>query len=175
MVNSKLGVPDQVLKNVESVIKLYDQYEEQETIHLKFLDRLAMLSSKPVFLYALIIFFFLWWLVSKLHRMGILNLGIPDYQLHEQLLDTVALLLSTTLLIRQNRQDNLANQQSHLMLQLDLLTEQKIAKIIGLLEELRADLPNVVDRKDIEADTMKEMTDPELVITLLQENLQPLQ
>ncbi|MBD2326094.1 DUF1003 domain-containing protein [Alkalinema sp. FACHB-956] len=175
MVSHKVNVPDHVIKNVESIVKLQSQQEQHDTLHLKFLDRLAMMSSKPAFLYGLITFFFLWWLSSKLHRIGVLDLGIPDYHLHEQLLDTVALLLSTTLLIRQNRQDNLANQQSHLMLQLDLLTEQKIAKIIALLEELRADLPNVIDRRDHEAETMKEMTDPELVITILQENLQPLQ
>jgi uncharacterized membrane protein len=89
------------------------------------------------------------------------------------LLDTTILFISTAILIRQNRQEQVADRQSHLMLQLDLVTEQKITKIISLLEELRSDLPNVRDRVDLEAETMKQSIDPEIVINIIQDNLQP--
>jgi uncharacterized membrane protein len=89
------------------------------------------------------------------------------------LLDTTILFISTAILIRQNRQEQVADHQSHLMLQLDLVTEQKITKIISLLEELRSDLPNVRDRVDLEAETMKQSIDPEIVINIIQDNLQP--
>jgi len=58
------------------------------------------------------------------------------------------------------------------MLQLNLLSEQKIAKIIAILEELRADLPNVHDRYDPEAIVMQEAADPIAVLNALQETLQ---
>jgi uncharacterized membrane protein len=57
------------------------------------------------------------------------------------------------------------------MLQINLLTEQKTAKLIGLLEELRADLPNLHNRHDWEAEMMKQATDPQVVLNILQENL----
>lgn len=57
------------------------------------------------------------------------------------------------------------------MLQLNLLSEQKIAKIIALLEELRTDLPEVVDRHDPEAAVMQDAADPIAVLEALQENL----
>ncbi len=66
----------------------------------------------------------------------------------------------------------MAEQRSHLTLQINLLTEQKIAKLIELVEELRADLPDIRDRYDLEAQLMKQATDPQVVLNILQENLQ---
>jgi uncharacterized membrane protein len=164
-------IPAQLVKNIESIAKIYHQQEQTDTFHLQLLDQIATVSAKPVFIYALLTFFILWWLASNLHHSGLLDWDIPDYLIQDQLLDTIALLISTAILIRQTRQEQVADRQSHLMLQLDLVTEQKIAKIISLLEELRLDLPNVRDRIDLEAEMMKQSTDPEMVINVIQENL----
>lgn len=57
--------------------------------------------------------------------------------------DLGALLTATVVLTKQNRSARLAEQRAHLDLKVMLLTEQKTAKLIDLLEELRRDLPNV--------------------------------
>ena len=72
-------------------------------------------------------------------------------------------------LTTQNRQAKLAEQRAHLDLQINLLSEQKAAKIISLLEELRHDLPNVRDRVDQAAEAMKEAADPVAVLTALED------
>jgi uncharacterized membrane protein len=86
-------------------------------------------------------------------------------------LDAAALLISTGVLVRQARQERFAEQRSQLMLQLNLLSEQKLAKVIALLEELRTDLPNVTNRPDLEAQAMQTAADPIEVLDALQENL----
>jgi uncharacterized membrane protein len=86
--------------------------------------------------------------------------------------DIVSLLIATGVLVQQTRQDKLADQRSHLNLQINLLTEQKIAKLIELMEELREDLPTIRDRYDREAQIMKQATDPQVVLDILQENLE---
>jgi uncharacterized membrane protein len=58
------------------------------------------------------------------------------------------------------------------MLQLNLLSEKKIAKIIALLEELRQDIPNMEQRYDHEAIAMQQSTDPLTVLEALKENLE---
>ncbi len=63
-------------------------------------------------------------------------------------------------LIEQNRLGKLAERRAHLDLKVTLLTEQKAAKLIDLLEELRRDLPNVRDRHDPEAAELKQAMDP---------------
>jgi uncharacterized membrane protein len=48
-----------------------------------------------------------------------------------------------------------------------VLSEQKAAKIISLLEELRQDHPEIHDRIDHEAAAMSEPTDPQSVLEII--------
>jgi len=48
--------------------------------------------------------------------------------------------MTIAVLIKQDRQEK-AGREAQLSLQLNLLSEQKIAKLITLVEELRCDLP----------------------------------
>ena len=84
-----------------------------------------------------------------------------------------ALLTTTVVLSKQNRFTKLAEQREHLDLKVTLLTEQKVAKLIDLLEELRRDLPNVKDRHDPEAATLQQSMNPELVLAALGERGEP--
>lgn len=42
-----------------------------------------------------------------------------------------------------------------------LLVEQKVTKVIALIEELRRDLPSVQNRVDSQAEAMQEVVDPQ--------------
>ena len=50
-----------------------------------------------------------------------------------------------------------------------ILSEQKIAKAVALLEELRRDTPSIQDRVDEQADKMAQPADPQSVIDAIQE------
>ena len=81
---------------------------------------------------------------------------------------TLSALLTTTLvLITENRQTKDAEERSHLDLQVNLLAEHKVAKLIALIEELRRDLPMVRDRIDREAEAMQQGVDPGEMIEAL--------
>jgi uncharacterized membrane protein len=54
-----------------------------------------------------------------------------------------------------------------------LLTEQKAAKIIDMLEELRRDLPNVKNRHDPEAAVLQQSMKPDQVLAALDERGEP--
>lgn len=82
-----------------------------------------------------------------------------------------ALLTATVVLTKQNRLARLEEQRAHLDLKVTLLTEQKAAKLIDLLEELRRDLPNVKDRQDPDAVTLQQPMDPDGVRATLDERL----
>ena len=63
----------------------------------------------------------------------------------------------------QRRDDELAELREQLTLELALLGEQKMAKVIQLLEEFRRDIPIVPNRTDEQADAMAQPVDPERV------------
>ena len=158
----KYPLPEQVVKNIETVVGMVP-------LHRRVLQKTAAAFGTAAFLYAEIGFFVLW--ISASYSSNTLPAGIPRYQLQSHLLDTAALLITTGVLIHQTRQEKLAEQRSHLMLQLNLLTEQKAAKLIGLLEEMRAELPELSKRRDLEAEIMQQTTDPQAILDILRENL----
>jgi uncharacterized membrane protein len=104
-----------------------------------------------------------------LRRFGVAAFDPPPFQWLQGIVGLGALLTATVVLIKQNRLAKLAEQRAHLDLKVTLLTEQKTAKLIDLLEELRRDLPNVKDRHDPEAASLQQSMNPELVRAALDE------
>ena len=118
-------------------------------------------------------FFAIWEICGHLVDLGILPTSFPQFDLREQWLDLASLFISTGVLVYENRQEKVSEERSHLMLQLNLITEQKIAKLISLVEELRTDLPNVKNRTDEEAELMKQATDPQVILEVIQKISEP--
>lgn len=162
-------LPDPITKNIEAITSLHTQDVRDIPAYQRLLEAIATFFSRSTFLYSLLIILALW-IVGSLFK-SLLPFDVPPFHWSSQGLDAAALVISTGVLVRQTRQENFAEQRSQLMLQLNLLSEQKIAKIIGLLEELRADLPEVADRHDPEAVVMQDAADPIAVLEALQENL----
>lgn len=169
----KYPLPQQVIDNIETILGFQAKQEECDPWHERLLNKIAAVFATAYFLYAQLLFFAIWIFWSGLAGDGTLAFDLPKYNIRDQFLDTAALLIATGVLVRQSRQERLAEQRSHLMLQISLLTEQKTAKIIGLLEELRTDLPNLDNRHDWEAEILQQSTDPQIVLNIIQENLNP--
>ena len=99
--------------------------------------------------------------------LGLKPIDRPPFQWLQGILTLIALLTSTIVLIAQNREMRLEQQREHLELQINLLTEQKVTRLIALLEELRRDLPMVHDRLDPQTERLQEATDTAQVISAL--------
>lgn len=167
----KYPLPQQVIDNIEAIIGFQAKQEQKAPWHEKLLHKVSGSFGTSYFLYAQLIFFTIWITWSCLSGDASLPFNFPKYNFQDQTIDVAALLISTGVLVRQSREEDLSEQRSHLMLQINLLTEQKTAKIISLLEELRADLPDLKNRFDWEAEIMKQSTDPQIVLNILEENL----
>lgn len=162
-------LPDPIAKNIEAIISLHTQEVRDIPAHQRFLEAIARFFGRSAFLYSLLLILGSW-IVGSLFE-PFLPFNLTPFSWSSQGLDAAALVISTGVLVRQARQEKFAEQRAQLMLQLNLLSEQKIAKMIALLEELRADLPDVSDRHDPEAEVMQEAADPLAVLEALQENL----
>ncbi|MCC0176379.1 DUF1003 domain-containing protein [Waterburya agarophytonicola K14] len=167
----KYPLSKQVVKNIETIIGFQAKQEQKLPFHDRFVEKIAAFFGKSAFLYLQLFLFAMWVLCTHIAPQ-LLPWGIPLFDAKEMGVDITALLIATGVLIQQNRQYKLAEQRSHLTLQINLLTEQKIAKLIELVEELREDLPNIRDRQDLEAQIMQQATDPQVVLDILQDNLE---
>jgi uncharacterized membrane protein len=163
-------LPEQVIKNVEVMHTHHQQHRENTTKDRKILANIANFFAKPQFLYAQIIFFAIWIGCTNLAERKMIPKNFPQFHLDLHGLEIASLLITTEVLIYQSREEKLSQERSHLMLQVNLLTEQKLAKVISLVEELRTDLPNVKNRHDEEAEVMKQATDPQALIDAIQKS-----
>lgn len=170
-IESTIILPEQVIENIKTIVNHEDKFEKNKTNSQKILDKIAVFLGQPAFLYFQILFFSTWCLCSFLARRDLLPIEFPLFDFREDGLEIISLLISTGVLIYQARQERLSEDRSHLTLQLNLLTEQKIAKLISLIEELRTDLPNVKNRDDQEACMMQQATDPQAILAILKINL----
>jgi uncharacterized membrane protein len=170
-IKSNAILPEQVIENIKTIVNHEDEFEQNKTNPQKIIDKIAVFLGQPAFLYFQILFFSTWCLCSFLSRRGLLATEFPLFDFREDGLEIISLLISTGVLIYQARQERLSEDRSHLTLQINLLTEQKIAKLISLIEELRTDLPNVKNRDDQEACMMQQATDPQAILAILKINL----
>ena len=80
-----------------------------------------------------------------------------------------SLYIVVLILATQRREDQLTQRREQLTLELAILSEQKTAKIIQLLEESRRDNPQVQDRNDPEAEARAQPADPGSVLVAIRE------
>lgn len=163
------SLPDPIVKNIEAITLLHAQEAQNISTHQRVVERIATFFGQSIFLYLLLIIFGVWIGGRAFDRF--LPFNLPPFRWQDEGLSAAGLLISTGVLVRQTREERFSEQQSQLMLHLMLVSEQKIAKSIALLEELRTDLPNVMNRHDPEAQAMKESADPIEVLESIKETL----
>lgn len=156
-------------QNIESIVAL--QRREWETVGRaqRRVERIGRFIGRPVYLVGLLILIALWVAINLLSSRAYTRFDPPPFELLDGVMTLVALVTTTIVLIAQNRQTKLEQQHTHLALQVALLTEQKVTKLIGLIEELRRDLPMVKDRHDAHAEALQVSADTGAVVSALED------
>lgn len=133
------------------------------------IEQLGVLLSRPVFIVTALVLALMWiGLNLDLQLTRHLPWDAPPFNWLQGLIGLLSLLVTGTVLVSQARQAQLAEQRAQLQLQFIVLNEQRSAKTIQLLEELRRDLPNVHNRLDEEAEVMKQSASPEAILEALE-------
>jgi uncharacterized membrane protein len=165
---------DQISQNINAVLDFYTREDEKISYWQRLLERISCVIGQPVFLGLILLFVLLWTLGDiSMRLLGLTEFDPPPFFWLQGIVGLAALLTTTVVLTRQNRLAKLEEQRAHLDLKVTLLTEQKAAKMIDLLEELRRDLPNVKNRHDPEAVALQQSMNPDLVLAALDERAEP--
>lgn len=166
------ALPDHISQQVDTIAALHARGESEVSIHQRLIERVTAFLGRPLFLNLTIGAIAVWiFLNIPANRPNLAPFDPPPFPLLAWLVSTGGLLLTIVVLITQNRQARLAERRAQLDLQVNLLSEQKIAKVIALMEELRRDMPSVRNRHDPEAEAMSEAADAHAVLDALEEKL----
>ncbi|GLV57092.1 hypothetical protein KDH_39300 [Dictyobacter sp. S3.2.2.5] len=163
---------DIVEKDIDSLVSIRLSAEREADRHQHLIERVTYnLLGRPYTLYAIMLIVLCWIIYNIICPIfGLQRLDPPPFSDLQGMVSFIALLTTTAVLITQNRQGRLNDQRSHLDLEMSLLVERKVSKVIELLEELRRDTPQVKNRRDPQAEVMKESADPAEVLSTFQQN-----
>ena len=161
-------------QEIESVASIRARAEQRLNRHQRMMEVLTTALGRPRTVYATLSMVVGWVLLNEIapKLLGWKSMDPPPFFWLQGIIALSALLMTTLVLITANRQTRNAEERSHLDLQVNLLAEHKVAKLIALVEELRRDLPMVRDRTDREADAMQEAVDPHAMLTALEKGLE---
>lgn len=164
---------DIIDKDIETIVNMRLRAEREVSWHQRFIERVTGNVGRPRFFYLLLCFVALWVIINAAAvSIHIPTIDAPPFTWLELIVSCGSLILTTVVLITQNRQEKMAEQRRHLDLQINLLVEHKVTKVIDLLEELRRDLPIVENREDPQARAMMETVDPHSVLQSLNETFE---
>ena len=157
-----MELPSPTKENLELLTKFEDSAQEDVSGAQRVIERISAIFGSPAYFVFSVVFIVGWALVNAwgLHA-GWRHVDPPPYPWLQGIVSSNALLLTVAVLIRQNRMAQMAEHRSHLDLQINLLTEQKVTKILELVDEMHRgmkDLHGVPPEHPREP--MQEMTKP---------------
>jgi uncharacterized membrane protein len=162
-------VENPVRQKVDAIADIHHAGEQGVTRHQRFVEAITHHLGQPRTLYLLLPLVASW---VCLNTLSPLRWDPPPFFWLQGIGTLLGLFTTTVVLITQNRWLRRADRRSQLDLHINLVAEEKIAKLVALIEELRRDLPSVQNREDPEAAAMARGTDALEVLEQLDERLE---
>src|SRR5271156_2652241 len=162
--------PIHIEETIKAIAQVHAEHRASATQHQRAVERATTLLGHPGFLIALTVFVAAWiGLNSLAPSWGYRPLDPPPFAWLAWFASLASLYLVVVIVTTQRRDDRLARHRELLTLELTILTEQKAAKAIALLGELRQDSPHFHDRVDRQAEVMAHPADPRTVRDAIKE------
>ena len=158
--------PQTVLQNIQTIIAMEEAHDRERTLSDRISDVIGSFVGTITFVLLHLAWFGLWVAINA----SVLPFVRPfDPYPFPLLAVTVALegvLLSTFVLIKQNRMGLRADRRNHLGLQINLLTEKEVTLVIQMLEQVSAHLG--IERQVMKAE-IKELGEAKAIGDLVDE------
>jgi uncharacterized membrane protein len=163
-------IPPHIEETVQAIARLHADHHRRATPLQILVDRMTSIVARPAFIGAVTGVVVVWiagnLLLRQLVGHGLDGGAFPYLQGAGQL---ATIYITALVLMSQRRKDQLSELSDQLTLELVTLTEQKVAKLIALMEEMRRDSPQLANRFDPQAAAMARPADPEAVMEAFKE------
>jgi uncharacterized membrane protein len=166
-------LPAHIEDTVRSIAELHVQHYRETSLYQRIIDGLTAQVGRPAFVGVITSVIALWvgcnLLLPQLHALPFDP--APFYWL-QGLVTTTALYIAVLILTTQRRENLLAEHRAQLTLEISMVNEQKTAKLIEMIEQLRRDNPMIENHLDPEAIAMSRPADPQAMFEAIRETHQ---
>ena len=158
-------LPAHIEETVRAIAEVHHEHRRRAGAVQRWVEAMTALLGRPAFTPVLTVVVVGWIALNiALPHLGLEAFDPPPFAYLSGIVALAALYMTGMILGTQRREDELASNREQLTLELTIVSEQKIAKLIELVEKLRADHPDVADHVDEEAAAMAESVDPQAVL-----------
>ncbi len=149
-------------RNITTLLEVRRQMEARRSIQTRFADFVASACGNPVFAYLHVVWFGVW-IGWNLGWFGLVPFDPFPFGLLTMIVSLEAIFLSTFVLISQNHLGELSEQRADLDLQVNLLAEYEITKILRIVDTM-ADKMGLREGRDPELEELEKEVQPEEVL-----------
>ncbi len=163
-------LPAHIEDTVRSIAELNAEHDRRASLYQRAIARLINQLGQPSAVAVIATIMVLWISVNvTIAHMHSRPFDPAPFAYLQGLFTASALLMTVLILTSQRHENRLAESRAQLTLELAMVSEQKIAKLIELIEHQRRDNPQIVNRVDDVAAAMAKPADPQAIFEAIQE------
>ncbi len=164
---------DPINENIQTVVELHKRAENKASTQQRTIEDITDFLGRPTFLFMIIVFVSLWIIVNALlPKFGLSSFDPPPFIWLQGILSLGALLQATMILITQNREDVMTERRTQLDLQVSLILDQKMSKLLTMVDQLRQVHPDLDSGTDPEVEALKKTVDPHESVKALNQSFE---
>ena len=156
-----------VQRNIRALVERNRELEKQRSFEQRLADAITRFTGSMLFVYIHLGLYGLW-IVINLGWLGLPKFD-PSFVILAMVASVEAIFLSTFILITQNRMTQAAERRADLDLQINLLSEHEITKLITLVREIASQL-DVGAAQNPELSELQKDVQPEKVLDAIEKN-----
>jgi uncharacterized membrane protein len=145
------SAPRAAARNIEEVVRLEEDASRRRSLADRISDVIAGFAGTVTFVLLHLGWFAVWATINAGLIPGVPAFDPYPFSLLCMIVSMEGVLLSTFVLIKQNRMSARADERNHLGLQVSLLSEQEVTKVIQMLEGISAHLG--IEREVVDSET----------------------
>lgn len=151
-----------IQENIHTIVEHRQKAARRRSKQEQIADVITNFSGQMTFVYLHVIWFGAWFLLNS-GWFGFRPFDPFPYGLLTMVVSLEAIFLSTFVLISQNRMGEQDKQRAELDLQINLLTERELTRVLQILDEVQKNL-GIHDPTDLELAELKKETKPDEVL-----------
>lgn len=163
------GMAKIVDRNIEALLQRRKLEEQRKKTEERIADAITAFTGSLTFIYIHLVLFGIW-IIWNTGWLGLKPFD-PTFVVLAMFASVEAIFLSTFVLISQNRMNLQADKRADLDLQISLLTEHEVTRVITLVTEIAKKM-DIKDADDPEIEELKKDVQPEKVMDTMERHME---
>jgi uncharacterized membrane protein len=165
--NTGQGMAQIVERNIRALLKRGKQEEKEKTVEEHIADSVTRFTGSMLFVYIHLVLFGIW-IIWNVGWLGIKPFD-PSFVVLAMFASVEAIFLSTFVLISQNRMNAQADKRADLDLQVSLLAEHEVTRLITLVTAIAKKM-EIQEAYDPEIEELSKDVQPEKVLDTMEKH-----